>query len=113
MALETLKDIKEIRGVEIKKVIWNHPENNFIEVNNLCNCITFKIQDGPIKENGFNGCDIVHIIEVAKQIVIGLNKKFECQENRDAIQALNNAIDALDNRKKNREERGVEGHNCL
>ena len=34
-----------------------------------------KIQNGPIKENGVNGCQVDTIIEATKAIIEGLNKK--------------------------------------
>jgi len=72
--------------------------------------ITFQIQDGPIKEVGVNGTQIDTLIEVASNIINSFNTKFPCEENDAAIQHLGFALDSLAQRKKNREQRGVEGH---
>jgi len=72
--------------------------------------ITFKIQDGPIKEFGINGCQVDAIIEVAKDMLESFNKRFPCQENEYAIRSLSESLAALEVRKQNREKRGVEGH---
>lgn len=73
------------------------------------NSLSFTLQNGPIKEVGTNGCQIDTFIEAAKAIIEGLNAKFPCYENVRAIEGLKDALKALDDRKKNREARGVEG----
>ena len=111
MALETLKDVTEIDGFAVKQVRWNQPIDNHIEVNNKDNAITFKIQDGPIAEHGVNGCQVDTMIETARIIIHGLNKKFPCRENSLAITKLEEALLWLYKRKADREKRGVEGFN--
>lgn len=85
--------------------------SRYIEVCRSNNSITFRIQKGPIKENGVNGCQIDTIISVARQILMGLNKKFSSPENDRAIDHLGAALSALKERKADRENRGVEGFN--
>ena len=109
MALETLKGITEIDGFEIKRIEWNQPKDNFIEINDKHNSIKFRIQYGPIKEVGLNGVQIDQLISTAKIIIEGLNGKFACRENSIAITKLEEALMWLEKRKKNREKRGVEG----
>lgn len=109
MALETLKGLTEIGGYKIHEVEWNHPEDHFIEINNDSNCITFKIQDGPVKEAGLNGCQLDTLIEVAVAMLYGLNNNFPCRENSIAITHLETALLWLGKRKSDREARGVEG----
>ena len=109
MALETLKDVKEIGGFEVKEVTWTTPKGNHIEINHLGNAITFKIQKGTVKENGVNGCQVDTIIETAKIILEGLNKNFPSGYNDTAIHGLNVALNALKLRTLDRQERGVEG----
>jgi hypothetical protein len=131
MALETLKDLKEIRG---EKVItmdtlreqfpekfnasgamdyqWFESEirpNAFIYVRHDKNSLSFTIQNGPIKEAGKNGCQVVDVIAVAKHIVEQLNAKFPSRENAMTITKLDEAIMWQDKRTKDREARGVEG----
>jgi hypothetical protein len=114
MALETLRDVKEIGGFEItqtaegEKLLKFH-KNCYIYVNHNTNSISFTLQNGPIKEVGKNGVQVETMIEAAKLILVGLNNNFPCFENATAILKLDAALDALAARKKNREERGVEG----
>ena len=139
MALETLKGIKDIGGFKITDVraivksnttrveFEDWDETDYIEdivnrrrVKKKCsrcpilidhnnNSITFKIQDGPIKENGVNGCQIDTIIETARIMLSKLNENFSCNENIIAISYLDDALFKLSERKKDRLKRGVEG----
>lgn len=111
MALETLKDVVKIGGVKVVRVDWDQPATNFIEINDKDNAITFKIQSGPVKEFGHNGCQVDSLVEVATVIIHGLNKKFPCRENSLAITKLEEAKMWLDKRTQDRVIRGVEGTN--
>jgi hypothetical protein len=131
MALETLKGLKEINGEKIvvmdelreqfpdkfnesgamdykwfEKDIRPH---NFIYVRHDVNSISFTIQNGPIKEVGKNGCQVVDVIAVAKRILEELNKKFPCRENSMTITHLDEALMWQEKRTKDRETRQVEG----
>lgn len=94
MALETLKQM----GF-----------GEYVTVNHETNEITFKIQNGGIRENGLNGCQVDMLIYLARVIISGLNQKFPCRENSCAITKLDEAGMWLDARKSDREKRGVEG----
>lgn len=109
MALETLKGITEIDNYKIadKYAGWQWEE--FILLDHSNNILAFKIQNGPIKEMGINGCQVDQLISAAKIIIEGLNAKFPCRENSIAITKLEEASMWLEKRKKNREKRGVEG----
>ena len=131
MALETLRDVKEISGFNIivmDKLREEKPElftesgamnytvferdirpYNFIYVRNDVNSLSFTLQNGAIQENGINGCQVDTIIEAAKIILDGLNKKFPCRENALAITKLDEALLWLLKRKIERVGRGVEG----
>lgn len=118
MALETLKGISEIGGFKIirhkpKDMSWDDYDKlrpDFpINITDRMNCISFKIQDGPIKENGVNGCQVDTLIETARIMIEGLNDKFPCNENRAVLNYLQNALDVLISRKQDRVRRGVEG----
>jgi len=113
MALETLKELKEIDGNEIR-----HLENGEVDagmpallINHGTNCIAFRIQKGPIKENGVNGCQVDAMVLATKEIITGLNAQFPCEENEKVIYHLEQASLWLRKRKENREQRGVEGTN--
>ncbi len=110
MALETLKDVKELGGFEVKRVAWEQPSENFIEINTTSNSITFHIQNGPIKEKGVNGCQVDTILTTVKVIVEGLNKNFPCIENEKALEKMTEALMWMEERKRDRVRRGVEGY---
>ena len=133
MALETLKGVKRIGGfglvvmdtlrdqfpakfnesgaMDYKWFEADIRPHNFVYVRNDKNSLSFTIQNGPIKENGVNGCQVDTIIEAAKLIIEGLNKNFACRENAMAITKLDEALMWLELRKRQRIERGVEGTN--
>jgi len=120
MALETLEGIEKIGGFKIVRVkpsdmSWDDFDklrDEFpINITERTNTISFKIQNGPVKEVGVNGCQVDTIIETAKIMIEGLNKKFPCRDNSMVITKLDEALFWLINRKKDRENRGVEGFN--
>ena len=118
MALETLRDVKEIDGFEIEHVERMEEalapgELPYITICHDDNEILFRIQDGPIKENGVNGCQVDTLIETCIRIIQGLNEKNPCVQNMACLSALYTALTNLKARKQNREERGVEGTNQL
>lgn len=73
--------------------------------------IKVKWQDGPIKEVGENGAQVVDVIKEAKERLEGLNKDFPCHENAMTITKLDEAIMWQNKRTADREARGVEGLN--
>lgn len=107
MALETLAGLTEIGGFKVARV--GEYDNQYIVANDEDNVITFKIQQGPIKEHGVNGCQIDTLVLTAKIMLEKLNEKFPCRENYLAITKLQEALMWLEHRKKDRENRGVEG----
>jgi hypothetical protein len=122
MALETLKDLTEIDGFKIIRVKpegmpWDEFDklrNEFpISITDRMNCISFKIQNGPIKENGKNGCQAQTLIATAKHMVEKLNEKFPCRENAMMITKLDEAIMWSKKRTEDRTTRNVEGTSTL
>jgi len=131
MALETLKGIKKLGEFDVvvmDELREKHPEkfnesgamdykwfeadvrpHNFVYVRHDVNSISFTIQKGPVAEVGVNGCQVDTLIEAAKTILEGLNKNFPCRENAVAITKLYEALMWLQERKRVREARGVEG----
>lgn len=131
MALETLKGLKEINGEKIvimDELREQFPEkfnesgamdykwfekdirpNNFIYVRHDVNSVSFTIQNGPIKEAGKNGCQVVDMLALTKHIFEQLNAKFPCRENAMTITHLDEAIMWQEKRTKDREKRQVEG----
>lgn len=115
MALETLKGVTEIGGFKVVDANLERDAydpchgNNFVIVNHEDNSIEFKIQNGPIKEVGVNGCQVDTLIEAAKLILEGFNKKVPSDETSLIIAKLDEALMLSNKRKADREKRGVEG----
>ena len=131
MALETLKDVKKLGQFDVvvmDELREKYPEkfnesgamdykwfeadirpHNFVYVRHDVNSISFTIQNGPVKENGVNGCQVDTVVEAAKKIIEGLNAKFPCRENSMAITKLDECLMWLDKRTKDRVARQVEG----
>jgi len=122
MALETLKDLKQIGPFAVlqerpKKedgsVDWalfdEQRKTSPIYVDSEVNMISFRIQKGPVKEFGVNGCQVDTLIEAASLIIEGMNKQFPCPENDMEIFHLTAALMWSARRKADREARGVEG----
>jgi len=111
MALETLKGVEKIGGFEVAHDPIGSTGNYdpHIGIFHEANAIVFKIQDGPVKENGVNGCQVDTLIHAAKLILERLNEKLPDWRNDDAISSLNDALYRLKQRTKDRESRGVEG----
>lgn len=133
MALETLKGVLKIGDfdvVDMNELQKKHPDmyrpdgsmkyhlfeknirpNNFIYIRHDVNSISFTLQNGPVRENGVNGCQVDTMIEAAKMIIEKLNKNYPCRENALAITKLDEALMWLRERTRNRTKRGVEGTN--
>lgn len=117
MALETLHDVKELDGFSVRRVneemglpIPMYLTNEGpIVIDDLENIIAFKIQKGPIKEVGVNGCQVDTLIATALQMIKRLNNRFPCHENFMAITKIQESLMWLRERKRERESRGVEG----
>jgi len=115
MALETLKDLKKVGNAGVMVVQGNEScersATDFIDIDLDKNTIKFKVQKGPIKEVGVNGCQVDDMISVIRDIIAGLNKEFPCRENSVAVTKLDEAGLWLLKRKLDRKSRGVEGTN--
>lgn len=109
MALDTLKDVKEINGFAVTRGVSNFSNDRPIFIHDDTNQIAFQLQNQPIKEVGVNGCQVDELIATAKLILEGLNVKFPCRENSLAITKLQEAMHWLTARRNDREKRGVEG----
>jgi len=118
MALEVLKGVEEIGGFKIVRV--KPPEMSWddfdktrdefpINITERMNTISFRIQNGPIKEVGINGCDITTLIEAAKVLIEKHNEKHPHMYNISSVHYLDQAIRYQDLRTQEREARGVEG----
>ncbi len=70
-----------------------------------------KLQNGPIKEVGVNGCQVDDVIKWARDLIASMNGKFPCRENSLILTKLDEALLWSLSRKLDRENRGVEGLN--
>lgn len=133
MALETLKGIEQIDGFNVVDLDAAKTDSQFFDKDgnfdwenfdmyrkdfpvSVChseNMISFKLQKGPIKEVGVNGCQVDTIIATALRIITKLNEKFPCAQNVQAMHSLAAALSALDDRRRDRELRDVEGTNKI
>lgn len=122
MALETLRHYVEFNGekvllerprTECGSIDWekfDEMRNDYpIYVDHEKNMISFKIQNGPIKEVGKNGCQLTELIAVAGAMLEGLNEKYPCEENIVTLRHLKEALTWQEIRTLNRQSRGVEG----
>lgn len=111
MALEILKDIDKIDGFQIeRKKIEDFVESDkYIMVDDDLGVIAFQLQSAPVKDIGIDGCQIDTMLKVCYVMIEHLNLKVPCQQNENAIIHLERAIECLAQRKKDREQRGVEG----
>lgn len=127
MAIETLKGVESLAGFnvvvmddlrdkfpdkfsETGSMDWQWFEkdirpNHFIYVRHDKNSIAFTLQNGPIKENGVNGCQVDALVAAARTIIYELNKKFPFVENAYVIKNLDDALHWLDARRRDRDKK--------
>lgn len=70
-----------------------------------------QFQHGPIKEAGVNGITSEALLVVLLDRTLTLDERFPCAENKLAIEHLRQALQAFNDRTKDRQSRGVEGLN--
>ena len=68
-----------------------------------------RFQNGPVPEVGVSGATNETVIAAVIHRLEILNAKFPCKENEDALISLKDALQALESRTRNRQQRGVEG----
>ena len=102
-------------GVDFSRETWDAfytrvlKPHNFITVDHETNTISFKIQQGPIKEKGLNGCQLTDLVVVANHMVTELSKNHPCAENDLTTMYWEKGLQAQADRTKDRETRNVEG----
>ena len=75
---------------------------------------TVDFQEGPIKENGVNGCSNEDLLlMVMTRLESFQNSEYKCEENAEAIKHLNETIAVLRSRTNKRVARGVEGTSTI
>jgi hypothetical protein len=105
--LSTLRHLNDINGFRINRNGGGF--NTYVRISDKDNVIAFRLQDGPTKDVGLNGCSLNTVISAVRQILEGLNDLTPCEENSKAIEHLKSAYIELEKRKLDREKRGVYG----
>lgn len=67
-----------------------------------------KWQDGPIGDY-FNGATVEGVVRAVIDRVTDLNSVLPCEENRQAVDLLNQVLEQFDKRTRDRYQRGVMG----
>jgi len=71
-----------------------------------------QFQNGPVKENGVNGCHQEDLLAIVIDRLRGFQAgEFACRENALALTRLEEAMHWLNHRTNERVQRGVEGTN--
>lgn len=73
--------------------------------------VNINFQNGPVKENGVNGLTNEALLAILIHRTKYLDNKFGCDENKRAIQHMEEALVNLEVRTARRMVRGVEGTN--
>jgi len=130
MGLETLKGVDEIGGFKVINMDtlrdkypdkfnesglmdWEWFEkdirpNYFIYTRHDKHSLSFTMQTKPIKEVGLEGVQVDTLVEAAKYMYEGFQKKFPCRETAMMITKLDECLMWSMKRKLDREKRGVE-----
>lgn len=111
MALDTLKGITHIGGEKVDRVNWRHEKSDRIQINDDHNSLTVKLQDGPIKENGVNGCQVDVLFYLLRGIFTEFQRNYPCPENAKILAHLGSSIMLLEERTRRRTKAGTEGTN--
>jgi hypothetical protein len=83
--------------------IDNNDEDIFCKIN---------FQNGPIKENGVNGCQNEDLLSIVIHRLDGFQAgEFRCRENAIALTKIQEALHWLNHRTTDRKNRNVEGTN--
>jgi len=74
--------------------------------------IEVAFQQGPIRENGVNGCQNEDLIAIViDRLTCAQAGPFPCRENKVALESLERALSVLEERTALRKAQGVEGQN--
>lgn len=73
-----------------------------------------QFQNGPINEVGVNGVMNEDLLTMAAvRLEAFQDTQFKCDENQEALEYINKALEALNRRTAGRKERGVEGTHAI
>lgn len=113
MTVSVLKNVKELHGFGVHHLYGEYPNfpevMPFIMVDHDDQTLSFKIQNGPVKVVGINGCQVDCIVEAAIKMIEGFDAMAPCRENQMAIDGLKFALDAMAIRTMRRIKEQTEG----
>ena len=105
-----IEDVKEEDTYLIQVVKHNIPVEGSEELlSGVEASFQIPFQKGSIKTNGRNGIMIEELLEICVDRITTLNNNFPSEENAVAIKSIITAINALDDRTRDRIKRNVEG----
>lgn len=87
------------------------PFRNYPPININGNSVTFRVQDGPLSDVGFNGIQVTDMLEFVKDVYVSMNKDHPCRENSLTITKIEEALHWQKARTEDRVARNVEGFN--
>lgn len=88
-------------------------EGHLYQVSAGSNSLHVMFQHGPVKDNGVNGPTSEALLAILIHRTEILDGKFPCNENKEALEHLRQALACFDARTANRIERDVEGQYLL
>ena len=93
---------------------FNAPHHFYVKDKNGNTVCAVDFQEGPIKENGVNGCSNEDLVlMIITRLESFQNSDYACEENQKAIDYFMKGIDALRERTNKRISRGVEGTSTI
>lgn len=105
VVVTTPGDEKDLRFGKQYKVI--HKPAGYWDDKHL---LTVAFQDGAVQENGVNGVSNEALIAIVRDRINNQNKKLHSTYNEHALDGLEKALKMLEERTRDRQQRGVEGH---
>lgn len=99
-------------NTDLNPVNWNWTDGEGDHQGGVSTGIGFTIawQRGPLNVAGRNGAFLIEVLESCRsQIEYFQGSKFACNENLEALENVNRAMDALRKRRDRRSEAGILG----
>lgn len=104
--------IDEATGLPRRYVIrgFNAAKNPALEEGDNVNELAIVLQNGTLTEAGINGVTAEDLLRVCREIFTCYQEsQFACEENAEALDGINKALDAQARRMARRSEEGTEG----
>lgn len=87
--------------------------HDYLVGNAKCDGIIYakaRFQKGPIKENGVNGCHQEDLLAIViDRLQCFQAGEYACDDNQEALEHIEKAMECLNRRTEERQKRGVEG----